>query len=106
MVNGDISVVIVNWNLVDELVVCLASLYDDGFDGQIIVVDNGSVDGSVATVQREFPAVEVVATRRAPGLCRGLQSWHRGGARALGVHAEQRRGVGKGCGCGADAVGA
>lgn len=68
---ADISVVIVNWNLVDELVVCLRSLYDDGFAGQIIVVDNGSVDASVATVRREFPAVEVVATGANLGFAEG-----------------------------------
>lgn len=82
MLVPDISVVIVNWNLVDELVVCLRSLYDDGFAGQIIVVDNGSVDASVAVVRREFPAVEVVATRANLGFAEGC---NRGLAVARGV---------------------
>ncbi len=71
MSGHDISVVIVNWNLVDELVHCLASLHDDGFGGQIIVVDNGSIDASVATVRREFPAVEVLATGENLGFAEG-----------------------------------
>jgi GT2 family glycosyltransferase len=58
----DISVVIVNWNGRDLLLECLKSIEDDELDArlEIIVVDNGSTDGSVEAVEREFPAVKVI----------------------------------------------
>ena len=54
-----LSVIVVNWNTVDLLRDCLRSLYDDreAECWQVIVVDNGSEDGSGAMVRREFPQV-------------------------------------------------
>ena len=42
---GDVSAVIVNYNTRDHLVRCVASLRAEGV-GEIVVVDNDSVDGS------------------------------------------------------------
>lgn len=68
----EISVVVVNWNHVDELLPCLRSLYDAGAEEhEVIVVDNGSVDGSVAAVRREFPAVELVEAGANLGFAEG-----------------------------------
>lgn len=68
----EISVVVVNWNHVDELLPCLRSLYDAGAEEQqIIVVDNGSVDGSVAAVRRDFPRVELIETGANLGFAEG-----------------------------------
>jgi GT2 family glycosyltransferase len=62
MMNPDLTIVIVNWNTRDLLGACLASLEAGlaGLVAETIVVDNGSADGSVAYVRREFPWVELV----------------------------------------------
>ncbi len=47
--------VIVNWNLKDDTLACVDSLLLAGMaTGQVIVVDNGSSDGSVAAMQERF----------------------------------------------------
>lgn len=56
----DLSVVIVNWNTRDILAQCLASIAattDDTLDLEVIVVDNGSFDGSADLVESQFPDV-------------------------------------------------
>ncbi len=57
-----LGVVVLNWNGRDHLAglfpSLLASTYSDFF---VLVVDNGSQDGSVEWTRREFPSVEVLA---------------------------------------------
>ena len=51
-----LSVIVVNWNLRDELAACLDSLrLQTHHDIEVIVVDNASVDGSVRLVQSQYP---------------------------------------------------
>ena len=59
----DVSVIIVNWNLGDLLRRCLKSVikYAGDLSVEIIVVDNGSSDGSPEMVAREFPEAAVIA---------------------------------------------
>lgn len=60
----DISIVIVSWNAKQYLLNCLSSLSDpSSYTHEIIVVDNGSTDGSCETVQKEFPEVRLVRNR-------------------------------------------
>ena len=60
-----LSVIVLNWNGLDDTRAALASLaacrVPPGWQVALMMVDNGSTDGSVDTVRREFPAVEVVA---------------------------------------------
>ena len=57
-----VAVVIPNWNGERFLSLCLGSLRDQSFkDFETVLVDNGSTDGSLALVQRNFPGVEVVS---------------------------------------------
>jgi GT2 family glycosyltransferase len=57
-----ITVVIPNWNGERLLETCLSSLRGQTLgDFETILVDNGSTDGSVALVARDFPEVRVVA---------------------------------------------
>jgi hypothetical protein len=56
-----LSIVIVNWNLKDDLRGCLASLAaQTATDFETLVVDNGSEDGSGDMVAAEFPAVTLL----------------------------------------------
>jgi len=51
-----VSIIIVNWNGKEYLRDCLESLRSQTFsDLEVILVDNGSTDGSVEYVQRNFP---------------------------------------------------
>ena len=55
----DLSIAIVNSNTKDHLRNCLSSIYNyiDKLDFEVIVVDNGSKDGSVAMIKNEFRKV-------------------------------------------------
>lgn len=60
----DATVTIVNYNTRDKLRDCLSSIRATTRDIALetIVVDNGSADGSVEMVRREFPEVRVLST--------------------------------------------
>ncbi len=56
-----VSVVVANWNGRPYLERCLASLVTQTYPAvEIIVVDNGSTDGSVAWLAESYPAVAVI----------------------------------------------
>ena len=64
-----VSFVIVNWNGKDVLRECLDSVYALRYPvREIVVVDNGSVDGSVEMVLRDDPSVTVIKNDRNMGL--------------------------------------
>jgi GT2 family glycosyltransferase len=48
-----VAVVIPSWNSIDLLPRCLGSLADQGVELELMVVDNGSADGSLAYLERE-----------------------------------------------------
>src|SRR5689334_21960393 len=59
---ADVGIIVLNRNNRDVTLACLASLMKARLDGaRVIVVDNGSADGSVAAVRASFPQVQVVA---------------------------------------------
>ncbi|HUQ95338.1 MAG TPA: glycosyltransferase family 2 protein [Bryobacteraceae bacterium] len=65
-----LSVVIVNYNRKDLLRACLRSLVlQKGVRTELIVVDNGSSDGSAEMVAKEFPAARIVRNRTNLGFC-------------------------------------
>lgn len=56
-----LSVVIVNWNSRDDLAQCLDSMRAQTHDDlEIIVVDNGSKDGSVELVRERYPELRLL----------------------------------------------
>ncbi|RLD59632.1 MAG: glycosyl transferase family 2 [Bacteroidetes bacterium] len=70
----DLSIIIVNYNVRYFLEQCLhavqqgiVKLNEEGYDAEISVVDNNSVDGSVAEVRQKFPGVKVIENRENVG---------------------------------------
>lgn len=67
-----ISIIILNWNGKDHLLSCLSSLHRQSIrDFEIILVDNGSTDGSCEWVRENFPDVEIISLRTNTGFCVG-----------------------------------
>lgn len=60
-----LSIIIVNWNTREYLIACLKSILesDEGISQEIIVIDNGSSDGSGVEVKKEFPFIHLVENK-------------------------------------------
>ncbi len=65
----NLSIIIVNWNTSDLLAQCLESVFVNPPAGgfEIIVVDNGSTDGSAAMVRNRFPTALLLENQHNPG---------------------------------------
>jgi len=59
----DVSILVVAWNVRELLAQCLRSVYQEtkGVEFEVIYVDNGSVDGSVEMVRKDFPQARIIA---------------------------------------------
>ncbi len=70
----DVSVVIVNWNTKDYLLDCLESLFytGEGFSKEVIVVDNGSQDGSVDELKKSVPSVHLIENKSNLGFAKAV----------------------------------
>lgn len=68
----EVSVIIVNWNAKQLLKDCINSIYKGARDLQleIIVVDNGSTDGSQNMVKKSFPQVILIENEKNLGFSR------------------------------------
>jgi len=65
---AETSVIIVNLNGMEHIESCLASLFRQTYsDFEIILVDNGSTDGSLYYVRRNFPKVKVLLLEKNTG---------------------------------------
>lgn len=68
----DVSIIIVNWNTRTLLDRCLLSIEAGaaGIAVHVLVVDNGSADGSAELVARKFPRVELLRNQENVGFAR------------------------------------
>ena len=67
-----ISVIIANLNGEKYLADCLQSLAEQTFrDFEVIVVDNGSTDNSLALLKKDFPWVKVISLEKNTGFAQG-----------------------------------
>lgn len=68
----DLSIIIINWNTKQMLLDCLASVEQNvrSASYEIIVVDNGSSDGSVVAARSAFPRAAVIANAANLGFAR------------------------------------
>lgn len=69
-----LSIVIVNWNTKELLRDCLnsVSLELDSILIEVIVVDNGSIDGSQEMVKQEFPSIYHIQNEDNVGFCKAV----------------------------------
>ncbi len=69
----DLSIVILNWNDKKHLEICLDSLANCSANRsvEIIVVDNGSTDGSPDLVESRFPHVQLIKNKENIGFPKG-----------------------------------
>jgi GT2 family glycosyltransferase len=66
-----VTVIVISWNGGAVLRQCLVSLREQTSPCQVIVVDNGSSDGSQALVRREFPEARLIENDRNLGFGEG-----------------------------------
>jgi GT2 family glycosyltransferase len=68
-----VSVIVLNWNGRELLVPCLESVRAQTRVGdiEVLVVDNGSEDGSADLVRERFPEVELICNASNRGFCEG-----------------------------------
>ncbi len=79
-----LSILIVSWNAWQDLQRCLDSAFAAAVpEMEVIVVDNGSTDGTLANLTQMFPHVQVEANSHNLGLPRAV---NQGLARAQGVY--------------------
>lgn len=62
-----LSIVIVNWNAGKYLPHCLASIYNQGIDTEVILVDNASTDNSAEKAKKEFPQIKLLQLKENRG---------------------------------------
>jgi N-acetylglucosaminyl-diphospho-decaprenol L-rhamnosyltransferase len=79
LAGADVSAVVVNYNAADHLLDCVASLRGESIE-DVVVVDNGSSDGSIEALRSADPQARIVQPMRNLG--------YGGGANAGARHAE------------------
>ena len=65
----ELSIIIVNYNVKHFLEQCLISVKKalNGIEGEIIVVDNNSVDGSLSLINEKFKDVVLISNQKNTG---------------------------------------
>ncbi len=67
-----VSILIINWNGLEHLETCLESLKAQSFqDFEVVMVDNGSIDGSMEFIRDRYPWVKLVPLSRNTGFATG-----------------------------------
>lgn len=67
--SAELSIICVNWNSLDYLFDCIASIYEHthGISFEVIVVDNASPEGGVERLNQQFPKVRIVRSDKNVG---------------------------------------
>lgn len=67
-----ISVLIVTWNRREDVLETIRSVYEQTYENiEIVVVDNGSVDGTIIALRQAYPAVRIVELDQNIGISAG-----------------------------------
>jgi GT2 family glycosyltransferase len=68
-----VSVITLNWNGKDDTIDCIASLQKLTYPNyDIVVVDNGSTDGSVSALRAQYPNITIIENGRNLGYAEGF----------------------------------
>ena len=66
-----LSVIILTYNSIKFITACLDSVFDQGYQGlEIIIVDNGSKDGTAEFIRENYPQVRLIENKKNLGACR------------------------------------
>ena len=66
-----LSIVIVTFNSKNSIKACLSSVFNQDYrDLEVIVVDNGSVDGTVNLIREKYPQVILIENKKNLGVCK------------------------------------
>jgi len=70
----DLSIIIVSWNTKEFLLPCVRSVFENeqGISREVIVVDNGSQDGSGNEVKKTFPFIHLVENQKNMGFAKAV----------------------------------
>ena len=72
MEKPSVTVIVLNWNGKDLTIECLESLKQVNYSNfNILVVDNGSTDGSVELLKEKFPEVSILVLEKNLGYAVG-----------------------------------
>jgi GT2 family glycosyltransferase len=67
-----VYVVVLNWNRKDDTIDCVSSLMEMDYPNVgIVIVDNGSNDGSVEALKARFPSLELIVNEANVGVAEG-----------------------------------
>jgi GT2 family glycosyltransferase len=85
MEQASVCCVVVNWNGARDTLACLAALRRQTYPGlRVLVVDNGSTDGSAARIRADWPDIPLIEAGANRGFAAGCNL---GIAEALRLHA-------------------
>ena len=67
-----VAIILLNWNEYQDTIECVLSLKDMEYDNyEILIIDNGSTNDSVAILQEKFPEVTLIKSKENLGFCEG-----------------------------------
>jgi GT2 family glycosyltransferase len=70
--NQTVAVIVLNWNGGDDILDCLESVFESDHKAvEVLVVDNGSVDGSSDVIRLRFPQAQFIDNTRNLGFAKG-----------------------------------
>jgi len=72
LIDPKVSIIILNWNGKEDTIECLESLKNISYPNyEIILVDNGSTDGSVKYFEENYPEIEMIENGENLGFAEG-----------------------------------
>ena len=70
--NPKVAIIILNWNGKEDTIECLESLKHITYPNyEILLVDNGSTDGSVECFRERYPGMEIIENGENLGFAEG-----------------------------------
>ena len=70
--NPSIYIIVLAWNQIHETIMCLDSLLQTKYTNKhILLIDNGSGDGTAEVVSSKYSSVQVIRTLKNVGIARG-----------------------------------